>query len=203
MLITELSHVTFILLRSILEDDRQARYIIDYNILENIIAGRLLLSNVHCPITSVRTYTVPKDDQALRKKQYCSHVGPIKSLSLLSPKQIFLWHPQPLNLVLLGALNRHSTLSFKVFGLYDKIFPYKCNSDWKPVKRKHKCWKTGHSSSTLWILVKNLIFRFSVLRSLLNTFPPPELPHFLLGSHIVVALRLGTQLVGAPFACVA
>ena len=130
-------------------------------------------------------------------------MGPIKSLSLLSPKQIFLWHPQPLNLVLLGALNRHSTLSFKVFGLYDKIFPYKCNSDWKPVKRKHKCWKTGHSSSTLWILVKNLIFRFSVLRSLLNTFPPPELPHFLLGSHIVVALRLGTQLVGAPFACVA
>ena len=31
----------------------------------------------------------------------------------------------------------------------------------------------------------------------------PVLPHFLLGSHIVVALRLGTQLVGAPFACVA
>ena len=130
-------------------------------------------------------------------------MGPVKSLSLLSPKQIFLCHPQPLNLVLIGALNLHSTLSFKVFGLYDKIFPYKCNSNWTPIKRKPKCWKTGHSSSTLWILVKNLIFRFSVLRSLLNTFPPPELPHFLLGSHIVVALRLGTQLVGAPFACVA
>ena len=137
------------------------------------------------------------------KKKYCSHVGPIKSLSLLSPKQIFLWHSQPLNLVLLGALNRHSTLSFKVFGLYDKIFPHECNSNWKPIKHKPKCRKTSHSSSTLWIFLKNLISCFSVLRRLLNTFPPPELPHFLLGSHIVVALRLGTQLVGALFACVA
>ena len=32
--LTELSHVTFILLRSILEDDRQARYIINSNILK-------------------------------------------------------------------------------------------------------------------------------------------------------------------------
>jgi len=47
------------------------------------------------------------------------------------------------------------------------------------------------------------LFSFD-LRSILNTFPPPELPHFLLGSHIVVAaLWLGAQLVGAPFACVA
>ena len=48
--LTELSHVTFILLRSILEDDRQARHIINSNILENIIAGRLLLSIVQSPV---------------------------------------------------------------------------------------------------------------------------------------------------------
>ena len=49
-LTVELSHATFILLRSILEDDRQARYIINSNILENIIAGRLLLSIVQSPV---------------------------------------------------------------------------------------------------------------------------------------------------------
>ena len=48
--LTELSHVTFILLRSILKDDRQARYIINSNILENIIAGRLLLSIVQSQV---------------------------------------------------------------------------------------------------------------------------------------------------------